>query len=84
MCDIVTDEISGYVSEINRVISQMIYYYDNDKSKLLNYYNDNLSIINSTSYFINLSDLEDRGLKKKFNSIIESINSEPDNVSNFV
>ena len=74
MCDI-SDEISGYVNEMNKVISKVFYYNDNDADMLLNYYNNNIGIIKSISYYINLDNFQDNELKDKFNSVVESCNT---------
>lgn len=77
MCDTYSEEVNGYVKEMNCKISEItkLFFDSNDTDKLLEYYNNNKTIIKSISHYINLDNFKDNDLKDKFNSMLESINT---------
>ena len=77
MCDTYSEELNGYVKEMNSKISEIkkLFFDSNNTDRLLDYYNNNEAIIKSISHYINLDSFKDNDLKDKFNSVVERINT---------
>jgi uncharacterized protein (DUF2344 family) len=74
MCDFITEEVDSYANKLNSVLDQIMKIYKSeDTDKLIEYYENNTSMIKSLSYFINLNE-KCLDLKIEFDKILEHVN----------
>ena len=74
MCDFISEEVDSYANKLNVVLAEFIKLYKSeDTEKLAEYYENNIDMIKSLSYFINLND-KCLDLKIEFDKILEHVN----------
>lgn len=81
MCDFISEEVDSYANKLNVVLAEFIKLYKSeDTEKLAEYYENNIAIIKSLSYFINLND-KCLDLKIEFDKILEHVNKNKNKVN---
>lgn len=74
MCDFISEEVNSYANKLNLVLREFVKLYKSeDSEKLTEYYENNISMIKSLSYFLNLND-KCLDLKIEFDKILEHVN----------
>jgi hypothetical protein len=81
MCDFISEEVDSYANKLNVVLAEFIKLYKSeDTEKLAEYYENNIDMIKSLSYFINLND-KCLDLKIEFDKILEHVNKNKNKVN---